>query len=604
MTITVNDLEPVPAQSGSVTVRIAGQNEVITPEKSVTISEDPMDLAAKRYVRYNNGGYTVLHALIDACSARFTCSSGNFTPEVDIDETAVGDHAGWVCEVNGKICDDPANTLAEDGDKIDFYYNSDYADMRHVRFAEEAIRVKEGSSVELTLLGAPVGDETPTAIAGAEIYVGEELVGSTDAEGKITVPAAKLSEKRDYFVTAKEEDGGENTLTCAVVIITVEKDPDLEPAIPGYTTVSFHLIGDTNHGEDINYHDYSTWIGTTSYAFEGDEVSVGDVFTRALTDAGLSYEGLSKNYIESITAPDGSSMQEFTNGVNSGWMYTVNGVHVGNGLNDVYVSEGDEIVWHYVDDFNLECRDGITGTTTGNTATWNTWFDAADGPAINAGAIVTLEDAEIVKDETTFTATLPAGSEYPTADQIKITPEDANATVSDLQTADEGKTWTFKVTAEIGTTTEYELDVMIEEAPVVPNITIINSSETPLADVTATVEDGTVKLHVEADKPCVVILKKADGSYERLEATKNGDGYDFSQADYDDSMEFIIAAKGDYDGNGKFNTNDLAKANKDIVAKKTIDPLMILIMDGSGETLRPNALAKLKRDMVNQTMTW
>jgi hypothetical protein len=285
-------------------------------------------------------------------------------------------------------------------------------------------------------------------------------------------------------------------------------------------------------------------------------------------------------------------------------MYTVNGIHPGQGLNNIFVLEGDEIVWHYVDDSYQEAMDYFSGST-GNTATWNTWFDVADGPAINAGAIVTLEDAEIVKNETTFTATLPAGSKYPTADQIKITPEDANATVSDLQTADDGKTWTFKVTAEIGTTIEYELDVVIEEAPVVPNITLINGgSATPIADVTANVENGTATLHVEADKPCVVILKKADGSYERLEATKNGNGYNFSQEGYDDSMEFIVAVKGDYDGNGKFNTNDLAKANKDIVAKKTIDPLMILIMDASGDALRPNALGKLRLAMVNKTMTW
>ena len=134
---------------------------------------------------------------------------------------------------------------------------------------------------------------------------------------------------------------------------------------------------------------------------------------------------------------------------------------------------------------------------------------------------------------------------------------------------------------------------------------ISGDSATPIATVTSMVENGTATLHVVADKPCVVIVQKADGTYERLEAVKNGDGYDFVQDDYDDSMEFFVAVKGDYNGDGKFNTNDLAKANKDILDKKTIDPLQILIMGGNGKNLRPNALGKLNLCRLHpENMTW
>ena len=51
-----------------------------------------------------------------------------------------------------------------------------------------------------------------------------------------------------------------------------------------------------------------------------------------------------KNYISSITAPEiyGSyELKEMDNGKNSGWMYTVNGVHPDKGLNEWYVTTGE-----------------------------------------------------------------------------------------------------------------------------------------------------------------------------------------------------------------------------------------------------------------------
>ena len=125
------------------------------------------------------------------------------------------------------------------------------------------------------------------------------------------------------------------------------------------------------------------------------------------------------------------------------------------------------------------------------------------------------------------------------------------------------------------------------------------------AVVTSTVEeDGTAVITVESDKPCVVIVKIGD-SYEALEAVDNGDGsYSFYQENYDDSMEFIVAVKGDYDGDGVFRTVDLAKANMDLVANKTIDPLQVLIMGVDGGKLRTVDLAKLNLSIVNDNLDW
>ena len=47
----------------------------------------------------------------------------------------------------------------------------------------------------------------------------------------------------------------------------------------------------------------------------------------ALKEAGMSYRNPTGNYVESI-----NGIGEFTNGGNSGWMYTLNGTHPGLGV--------------------------------------------------------------------------------------------------------------------------------------------------------------------------------------------------------------------------------------------------------------------------------
>ncbi len=83
------------------------------------------------------------------------------------------------------------------------------------------------------------------------------------------------------------------------------------------------------------------------------------------------------------------------------------------------------------------------------------------------------------------------------------------------------------------------------------------NSGTPIATVTSEIENGTAILHVTAANPCVVVVEKADGTYERLTAVQNADGsYDFSQEGYTEGMKFHVLLKGDADGNGQVTTDD------------------------------------------------
>lgn len=390
--ITVEDLEAVPEQSGNVSVRIAGQNAVLRPTADVEIPKEIEDLKAHRYVKYNYGGYTALHALLDACDENgisFKCSKGKLT----IDDTSAsgtkGSNAGWICEINGVVCKDPANTLVNGGDKVEFYYNADLQGMLHAWMTPENKDVDRGTEITLMVLGKDPSDEKKgySTVADAKIYDGNKCIGTTDEFGQAIINTNTLTLGTHYLTAVLKNEDDQNLLTAVMSTITVHKvdDPSAEP---GKTVVSFRLIGDTKHGDDTadeTKHSYTTWIATDTYTFEGDEVTVGDVFKKALDEAGLSYEGLEKNYISAITAPKscgGYELREKDNGQNSGWMYTVNGVHPSMDLNSWYVSNGDEIIWHYIDDYKVEQSDmknddGTYGSA-GNASTWNKWLEAAD----------------------------------------------------------------------------------------------------------------------------------------------------------------------------------------------------------------------------------
>ena len=127
----------------------------------------------------------------------------------------------------------------------------------------------------------------------------------------------------------------------------------------GELEVTFRLIGDFKHEDGVSGHGgYVTWIETTDYTLEAGS-TMYDLFMMAIEDAGLSQKGAKNNYVESIKAPGclgGYWLGEFDNGRNSGWMYTVDGDHPGTGLKYHDLEDGDEVIWHYVDDYTKEER--------------------------------------------------------------------------------------------------------------------------------------------------------------------------------------------------------------------------------------------------------
>lgn len=164
---------------------------------------------------------------------------------------------------------------------------------------------------------------------------------------------------------------------------------DLDAVKPGDIEVTFRLIGALEATQDVDLTtdsylpEYVTWVPTKTYALQ-ENATVYDLFTEAMSDAGLRYIGAESNYVSTIYAPSclgGYPLSEFTNGKKSGWMYTVNGTHPNQGLKNWTLNDNDVVVWHYVNDYSHEVADWFNDPnypSLGNGTYYNGWLRAAD----------------------------------------------------------------------------------------------------------------------------------------------------------------------------------------------------------------------------------
>ena len=129
----------------------------------------------------------------------------------------------------------------------------------------------------------------------------------------------------------------------------------------GTITVSLTLLGDSVHNSDTDgtchtlYNDnLETWIKKTDYKMDGN-ANVLAVLKTAFAENNMTYRSAKEeNYIAGITRAGEPELAEFTNGDYSGWMYTLNGFHSDLGVKEQYLEDGDEIVFHYTDDYRKE----------------------------------------------------------------------------------------------------------------------------------------------------------------------------------------------------------------------------------------------------------
>lgn len=202
-------------------------------------------------------------------------------------------------------------------------------------------------------------------VVGGEIknqhYVGDalDLSGLTLtakwSDGTITnVPLNDPNLKITGYDSGKH---GQQTVTLQYGAAKVEIVVTVLYKEPEDITVTITLLGDKAHGDNGQVHGLSKGGLTAWVSGHKVEVTTNMTVWDALQQLpGVTWDNPTGNYIKSVTY--GSvTIGEFTNGKNSGWMYTLNGKYPMLGVSEQYLKKGDVIVFHYTDDYTLEAAD-------------------------------------------------------------------------------------------------------------------------------------------------------------------------------------------------------------------------------------------------------
>ena len=94
-------------------------------------------------------------------------------------------------------------------------------------------------------------------------------------------------------------------------------------------------------------------LPVTEVEFDGGE-SVFDVFRKVLREEKIHFEYVDASAYDSVYIEGIGNLYEFDCGPQSGWMYSVNGVHPGLGCSAYTLADGDVIVFCYTCDLGAD----------------------------------------------------------------------------------------------------------------------------------------------------------------------------------------------------------------------------------------------------------
>lgn len=245
------------------------------------------------------------------------------------------------------------------------YEAMDEENLEAVESAKKATLTKYHSLVKQGLALKAEGTSADTARI-SKIY--DEIIAlpaaSEITESNLEATLAKVADIEQEIGALSEE---EKTLLTWMDNSLLQKLEDIKKAAPKPDiTVTFTLLGDTHHTitDDSNIHSYRfnagpVWVEeTTVTVAEGS--TVGVVFKQVLDKNGLKYTGLDNGYIDSITYTDNTTLTAKDDSRDkSGWLYLVQpkdgkATHPNVGLNAYELSDGDKIIWHWSDDYQIE----------------------------------------------------------------------------------------------------------------------------------------------------------------------------------------------------------------------------------------------------------
>lgn len=134
-------------------------------------------------------------------------------------------------------------------------------------------------------------------------------------------------------------------------------------------TVTVTILGDSKHGNSGAIHGLamgglSTWV-SRSLTMKTTN-TVWDALKQVMDEKGYSYSASDDNQYGSVYISAINGLGEFSNGPNSGWMYTFNGTHPNRGVSAYYLKDNAKIVLHYTDDYTYEEGGKNYGKTPGS----------------------------------------------------------------------------------------------------------------------------------------------------------------------------------------------------------------------------------------------
>jgi hypothetical protein len=225
-------------------------------------------------------------------------------------------------------------------------------------------------SVSYAVTTKNIDDGTYTAkLSGAPSGVSANSLAIRGNSGTLTLTVSGGVSPGTYFLTVTV-DGAESpsfALTISVdesAVSSSSSDPGSSQS-PGSVSsgikVHFSLLGTVDHddsfvgGERIEGTPLHTLAngGLTTWMNKTVTVAESSNIKDVLDAAGVNYSMPYPNYVNAVTF-GGITIGEFTNGSNSGWMYTLNGVHPNLGVEEQLVRDGDTVVFHYTDDYTQE----------------------------------------------------------------------------------------------------------------------------------------------------------------------------------------------------------------------------------------------------------
>ena len=294
--------------------------------------------------------------------------------------------------------------------------------------------------------------------------------------------------------------------------------------------VTMRLIGaelaekDVDLGAEAYLPDYVTWIPTTSYELD-EGAKVYDLWVLATQQAGIRSVGAERDYVETVYAPGGYELSEFTNGNRSGWMYTVNGTHPGRGLTNWTLNDGDVVIWHYINDYSYECADWFNEgqwQALGDGTYYNQWLLAPDyvggagggiGGSTSASTITgnqTVPGSSVIEPTTTVSGSIATATvtDKTVTSAIKAV-KDSGETAITIVPTDTGNAKNVSVTlpktAAQSIVDDTNVSLVIETNG--GNVTIPNDA---LKSIAAQASGGSITITVEQKTAADVTDKSID----------------------------------------------------------------------------------------------